>query len=419
MSERDQLTAATSDTLIDQVADWLIMSALDGADVETLFSGCCERLHAADIPLMRGSIGFNTLHPLFSGVTLRWRPNTGLERESFRHGELFDDDSWEQSPLAAVLKSNAGFFRRRLNNDKTVADYPLLKEFRDDGATDYYMIATPFSDAKVLDYEKDGMMASWLTDHPNGFSDREIDALTRIQKRLAVACKVTIKEQVAHNVLDAYLGRNAGARVLSGQIKLGDGEEINAVIWFSDLRGSTPLADASTKPEFLLTLNDYFEVTAGAVIANGGEVLRFIGDAVLAIFPIDDGMTAQAAASAAVAALCEADKRLIAVNERRQDAGKPEIAFGAGLHMGEVLYGNIGVPERVEFSVIGAAANEAARIESLTKSLDCHALASKAFVELAPDGWTSVGHHALRGVGDEIEIFAVSDISKTRRTADA
>ena len=115
----------------------------------------------------------------------------------FPSRQFFNDDGWERSPLAALLKGNAGFFRRRLNNDKTVSDHPLLQEFRDEGATDYYMIATPFSDAKITDDEKDGMMASWLTDHPQGFSDWEIDALPRIQKRLAVACKVTIKEQVA------------------------------------------------------------------------------------------------------------------------------------------------------------------------------------------------------------------------------
>lgn len=263
---------------------------------------------------MLGPICINTLHPLFSGVTLRWRPNSDLERESFRPGNFFYDESWERSPLAALVKDNAGFFRRRLNVDKTVSDHPLLQEFRDEGATDYYMIATPFSDAKITDNEKDGMMASWLTDHPQGFSDWEIDALPRIQKRFAAACKVTSKEQVAQNVLDAYLGRSVDERVLNGQIRLGDGEENNAIICFSDLRGSTPLAAASTKPEFLLTLNDYFEVTAGAVIANGGEVLRFIGDAVLAIFPIDDSVTAEAAAKAAVAALYQADKRLIAFN---------------------------------------------------------------------------------------------------------
>ena len=254
------------------------------------------------------------------------------------------------------------------------------------------------------------MIASWLTDCEAGFSDRDIAALMRIQKRLAVACKVNIKEQVAHNVLDAYLGRNAGERVLRGQIKLGDGEEINAVIWFSDLRGSTPLADSMTKSEFLGVLNDYFEVTAGAVIANGGEVLRFIGDAVLATFPIDDtDQSAERAAHAATDALREANSRLEATNARREGDGEASISFGAGLHVGEVLYGNIGVPERVEFSVIGAAANEAARIESLTKQLGRHVLASRAFVDLHPEPWNSVGLHALRGVGEEVELFAFGE----------
>ena len=160
------------------------------------------------------------------------------------------------------------------------------------------------------------------------------------------------------------------------------------------------MAGSVTKPEFLAILNDYFEVTAGAVIANGGEVLSFIGDAVLAIFPIDvDGMCEHATAEAAAAALQDANERLIRVNETRITDGKPAISSGTGTHVGEVLYGDIGVPERVEFSVIGATANEATRIESLTKTVGHHALASKAFVDLCPDDWTSVGLHPLRGVG--------------------
>lgn len=410
MSEYDHQSASYGDTLIDNVADWLITRALEGADIETLFEGCCQRLHAAGIPLWRGSIGFSTLHPLFAGMSLTWKPDSALISEAFRHGTMLQSEEFKRSPIAFVLNSDTRFLRRRLTGDDALIDFTVLEDFQAEGATDYLINASAFSDTLTAFSDTEGMIASWLTDRKSGFSDRDIAALMRIQKRLAVACKVTIKDQTARNVLNAYLGRSAGERVLQGQIKLGDGEEINAVIWFSDLRGSTPLAESMTKPEFLATLNDYFQVTAGAVIANGGEVLRFIGDAVLGIFPIGEGdMSAQEAAVAANAALREADGRLIAVNEERIRDGNPEIAFGAGLHVGEVLYGNIGVPERVEFSVIGAAANEAARIESLTKTVGSHALASKAFVDLSPEGWVSAGHYALRGVGQEIEIFAIGE----------
>ena len=410
MSEFDYQAAGYGDALVDQVADWLITRALEGGDIEVLFQGCCERLRAAGIQLWRGSIAFSTLHPLFAGMGLIWRPGEGLVVEGYRHSEMMLNETFKRSPIAAVIEGGTPFLRRRLTGPDAMVDFGLLADFRDEGATDYLINSTAFSETSTDSARQEGMIASWVTDREAGFSDREIAALMRIQKRLAVACKVTIKEQVAHNVLDAYLGRKAGQRVLQGQIKLGDGEEIKAVIWFSDLRGSTPLADSMTKPEFLGVLNDYFEVTAGAVIASGGEVLRFIGDAVLAIFPVDgsDG-SAVRAAHAATDALRDANIRLEATNARREGDGEAPISFGAGLHVGEVLYGNIGVPERVEFSVIGAAANEAARIESLTKELGRHVLASRAFIDLHPEPWISVGLHALRGVGEEVELFALGE----------
>ena len=175
------------------------------------------------------------------------------------------------------------------------------------------------------------------------------------------------------------------------------------------MRNSTPIADSMPARDFLGVLNDYFECAAGAVMANGGEVLRFVGDAVLAIFPIgDDGTTVGKACEAAMAAANEAAARMVEVNRRRGAAGGVPLAFGLGLHVGDVLYGNIGVPERLEFSVIGRAANEAARIESMTKELGHDVLASRDFASRAPDAWTSLGEHRLKGVGEPFEIFAMA-----------
>ena len=213
---------------------------------------------------------------------------------------------------------------------------------------------------------------------PVGFSERDVQALTRIQTRLAVTCKMTIKEQLARNVLSAYLGPGAGRQVLNGRIKRGDGEQIHAVIWFSDLRKSTELAESMPLDAFLGVLNDFFEAVAGSVLDHGGEVLRFIGDAALAIFPITDipqdcdppsCPCTPGACEQALAAARDAVARMKALNARREDSGQDALGFGIALHVGDVMFGNIGTPGRVEFSVTGPAANMAARIESMCKTL--------------------------------------------------
>jgi adenylate cyclase len=229
----------------------------------------------------------------------------------------------------------------------------------------------------------------------------------RIQQRLGVACKVSLQEQIAGNILSAYLGPKAGAAVIGGQIKLGDGRNIHAVIWYNDLRRSTAMADAMAPGEFLTTLNEYFQCTAGAVLAHGGEVLRFVGDAVLAIFPVEAGGDDEATACGkAMAAATEARRRLGILNDERIARGLEPVDFGLGLHLGDVMFGNIGVPERVEFSVIGAAANEVARVEDLTKTLGQPLLASADVARWMPGRWYSLGPQRLRGVADPLEVFA-------------
>jgi len=204
----------------------------------------------------------------------------------------------------------------------------------------------------------------------------------------------------SRNILEAYLGRQAGEKVLEGQIRRGDGEDIHAVIWFCDLRDSTVLADSMSRGDFLRLLNEFFECVLGPVLARGGEVLRFIGDAALAIFPVD-GNEAEACARA-VRAAQDARGCMQAANAKRS---RP-LAFGIGLHMGDVLYGNIGTPTRIEFTVIGAAANEAARIESLTKTLGVPLILSAPVARHVP-GCRPLGLHRLRGVGEPVELFTL------------
>ena len=214
-------------------------------------------------------------------------------------------------------------------------------------------------------------------------------------------------------LLDTYLGPRKGQRVLKGLTQRGDGENIRAVLWFCDMRDSTAMADSMPREEFLENLNLFFDNIAGAVFEWGGEVLRFIGDAVLAIFPLSEAggdaaprSIAQACYDAIEAAR-KAERRLAETNKARNGAGQPALGYGIGLHIGEVTYGNIGTTERLEFTVIGAATNEAARIEGLCKTLDKPVLISKEFAKSYPEGLVSVGHHALRGVGGDREIFTL------------
>ncbi|MDP7652734.1 MAG: adenylate/guanylate cyclase domain-containing protein [Rhodospirillales bacterium] len=410
MTTRDTETGATTD-LIGTVADWLMNQALGEAQMADLVDGCCNRLRAAGIPLWRAHVAYRTLHPLIEAISLTWERGEGLVTADIPHGQADTSEEWHKSPAFHMIETGIPFLRRRLTGSEALLDFPLLVELHDRGATDFLAYLVAFESGEVVGQVRDGIIGSWATDRTSGFNDHEIQSLIRIQRRLAVASKVIIKDQTARNVLTTYLGPDAGRQVLDGQIKRGDGETIHAVIWFSDLRNSTSMADTMASDVYLGVLNTYFECTAGAVLANDGEVLRFIGDAVLAIFPIrDDGTTAGVACENALAAAREAQKRLVDVNRQRAEADFDALNFGLGLHVGDVLYGNIGVPERLEFSVTGPAANEAARIEGLTKSLGYRVVVSAEFKQALAAEWRSLGHHELRGVGNAVEVFSLDDL---------
>ena len=404
--EIDTWEAGTGAGLIDKVADWLMNEALGETEVEALVEGCCERLRAAGIPIIRAFLTFGTLHPLFQAIGLTWHREEGLKSVGFRHGVR--GEGWKRSPFYHMIETGIPYLRRRLSGPQAVLDFSVLNEFQDSGGTDYLAYHVRFSDEENFQTYEHGMIGSWITDRPSGFGDQDIHALLRIQSRLAVTCRMRIKDQIARNILHAYLGPSAGRQVLSGQIKRGDGETIHAVIWYCDLRNSTPMADAMPPAEFLAVLNAYFECTAGAVLAHGGDVLRFIGDAVLAIFPIRKGkVTARQACQSALAAAHEAEKRLAKVNRQRKKKKKQALAYGLGLHVGDVMYGNIGVPERLEFSVIGPAANEVARIEGQTKELGRRVLVSSEFTKHLKADWVPMGSPELKGVKNPIEVYGL------------
>jgi len=371
--------------------DWLDEGRL--ALPNTFLPALCQQLLANGVPVARVAVFARTLHPNVAGRGFFWHAEkpAGIEVTTAEH-DWMGSDAHLASPIHAITSSGQEI-RRRLADPDCAIDFPILAELRGEGMTDYY--ATPLP---AITGEK--LLASFTTRHPGGFSDEQLAALQRLRIPVGRIAEIMGLRRKAQNILDAYLGQQTAQKVLAGQIKRGDGEEIRAVIWFCDLRDSTPLAESMSREAFLRLLNEYFECVLGPVQERGGEILRFIGDAALAIFPIGNDPAAVACAKALEAAT-ESVARMKKLNATRH----PPLRFGIGLHLGLVLYGNIGTPTRIEFTVIGAAANEAARIEGLCKTLKVDVAVSDSVARHVPGRVRSLGRHALRGVGLPVEIF--------------
>jgi adenylate cyclase len=278
--------------------------------------------------------------------------------------------------------------------------FPICDDLRAQGGTDYFAQGLPGSTGEIS-------YISWATRHPTGFSDDAVAALTALSPYLARRIELASAYHGTRALLEVYLGRNAGQRVVEGGFQRGSGELIDAAIWFCDLRGFTALSDERSPQDVVKTLDEYFDCVAGAVMAAGGEILKFIGDATLAIFP-----AAADAPSACRRALAAAEHALAAlerVNVERVARGEPPLAIGVALHLGQVMYGNIGAKDRLDFTVISSAVNEACRLEALCKALETPLALSQAFVEAArPDGLVDLGHHALKGVRAPLRVFTLA-----------
>lgn len=405
-AEFQESAAAPSQTLIDELADWLMEQALRDSDLTEIVSGCCERLQSAGVGLQRCFLGFSTLHPLYRAVGFTWRRGRGLSVQTFPHLVPGLPDNFEESPFHYMLEHSVPCLRRRL--DATSAgEFPIFAELHAEGATDYLAFAVNFHH----DDDREGMLGSWTSDRPHGFSEGELRALLRIRDRLGVACKMAIRGKLAHNILTTYLGADAGGRVLSGQIKRGDGETIQAAIWYADLRGSTRMADTMSRQGFIDTLNSYFETIGRAVTDQGGEILSFVGDAMLAIFPAVNGESMAGPCEQAFTAALDARARLEAANAGRADDALPPLDCVIGLHVGDVMFGNVGAEDRLTFSVFGAAVNEVVRVEHLCKSLNEPVLASREFTACLDTEWRALGEHDLAGFTRPVAVCAPAAVA--------
>jgi adenylate cyclase len=326
------------------------------------------------------------LHPLYDASALTWNAEQGVVVELFRPDQS-GQGRFLHSPMGHAVTHHLPVFRRRLTGATALLDFEVLEEFRALGGTDYLIFLVRFDLAG-----QNGVICSWLGDRAAGFTDDEIAQLQRVTRELGIALKSRIERSVAQNIAHAYLGRRAGQAVLSGLIRRGDGEKITAALWYSDLRHSTALADRLSTEDFLDLLGRYFEMTAAAVLDHGGEVVSLIGDAVLGLFRVE-GSTEEACARA-LAAAHEARRRLGAWQPTTTG---PVLDFGISLHLGQMIYGNVGVPERLQFTVVGAAVNEVVPVQDLTKQLGCAVLATATFAGAAAGPWRPLGAHQLRG----------------------
>jgi len=387
-----------------ELLDLLLSRSLEGWHIPDLITEMVGRLQALGIPLYRVHIGIPMLHPLYSVGAYTWFPGRGVEVDTYARGPQ-EESVYRQSPVRPIFESGASEGRVRIRAGSESDRYAMFVRAAAEGGTDYFVQLVGFSDRSRPPAGQEGIALSWISADPEGFGEPDIALLRRLVKPISAELKSLTHKRLVADILHAYLGPYSADRVYSGQIQRGDGDVIDAVILFCDLRGSSKLAEHYDLDGFLAVLNDYYEITAGAVIAGGGEVLRYIGDASLAVFPIERYGSERDACQAAIDTAFEAARRCDRVNAERTGRGEVPIEFGIGLHVGPVMYGNIGTRERIEFTVIGRAANETARIEAKCKDLGERILVSGRFAAALPMAYRSLGDFSLRNIGEPMEIL--------------
>ena len=388
-----------------QLASWITAAGLSGQSETATLTEFCERALALGLPLARANIVIDTLHPVYQGRAFTWKRDsrqTALTEYGHSNEQL---DRWERSPFYRLETSGESLLRRRLNAESE-KEFAIFAELRADGMTDYVAIASRFSAAGIIG-DLDCIYSSWTTDAPQGFLEADVDHLAQLVPVVALALKSASLTRIAETLVETYLGRDAGRKVLQGRIRRGVADRIEAVLWFSDLRNYTRISDSAEPEQIITLLNEYSDAILSAIHQYGGDVLKLMGDGTLAIFPASDRATA---CYAALDATVQARRALAVVNHRRAAKSLPTTEMYLGLHVGEVYYGNIGSRERLDFTVVGPAVNEVSRIANMCRSVDQPMLVSAPFAAAIgePNGrLISVGRYALRGVARPQELFTL------------
>ena len=389
--------------------NWLVAQGLTGAPENDLLRGFCERCRAGGLDLSRGLVFIDTLHPIFEGRGFRWNDREINESDTFEYGSTSDGDAaqnWRRTTFFHMLEHGHDELRIDLANAAAL-DFSMIPEIAAQGHRHFIAFVHRFGEAGTIG-QMDCVYSYWLTRNAGGFGEQNLSALRDLVPVLALAIKSGAQVEIARTLGRVYLGRDASEQVLRGKISRGVTERINAVLWFSDLRGSTAISETIAPDEIIPFLNDYAQAAIDAIHDAGGDVLKLIGDGVLAMFT-DADMTS--ARRAALRAEHDFRRNMTSLNARRSADGRPATSAYVGLHVGEVFYGNIGAEDRLDFTVVGPAVNEVSRIASMCRSVDRELLASSDFragLDAAGQGYlVSTGRFALRGIGRAQDLYTL------------
>src|ERR1700686_4142738 len=388
------------------IIDWLGSPAQHAPTLAREFDEFAWRMLAAGFPLLRVTLQLRTLHPQYLGANFVWWRTTGRTVFRLVTHEVQDLYGHEDNPVRRVQVAGETV-RRRVDVADDALDFPILHDLKAEGATDYF--ALPLKSSFGINH-----MVTYVTDRTGGFTAQEIADLTRVSQRLALLADLRSQRRIASNILDAYLGPKTGPKVLAGQIRRGTGEEITAVLWSSDLRGFTARSDRLPGTQMIALLNALFDAQATAIAGHGGEILKFIGDGLLAIFPIEHADKAAAAARCALDAAIQAVAAARRLMHDPSLVDEPPLEIVVALHVGTAIYGNIGAADRLDFTVIGPAVHLGSRMEEVATGLDQPIVVSDDFARAYGEPLRPLGRHELRGLATPHDLFApISSASLT------
>ncbi len=382
-----------------RILDWLVNETRGERFIDNILMEMCERLLAVGVPVTRSSLHFRTNHPQWIGARILWAEGMKEAKiNTFAYG-VENTPQFLNSPVNEI-HSGANEVRKNLEDATEDYSYPLYHELRDEGYSEY--IAWP------IDHTFDKRhIVTFSTNRPGGFTGDHIDFLRDLLPALTLVSEIRLKNIMARTLLQTYVGPHASEQILSGVTTRGSGATVGAAIMICDLRDFTAISDLWPRDDVIHLLNDYFDAMSDPIERHGGEILKFMGDGLLAIFPLSK----PSACHDLLTAIREGQEAMAKLNEEHQRMGRDPLRYGVGVHVGDVMYGNIGSRRRLDFTVIGPAVNVASRLESLTKEVKRPVLLSRAFVEMATcrEEMDDLGSFPLRGLGEPVDVFAFRD----------
>lgn len=398
-------------TSADSLTSWLLQRGLEGINHEDLLHGYCTRLVELGVPLLRLHLAQSAFHPIYGGIGFNWWREDGVSSESYARSEA-PRDAWLNSPLYHLIESPDVELREPILGPNEPSRFPLLNELKEKGATDYFatkVLLERLEEGYEVDPNKtpEGLLMSWVSDAPNGFSDANLQVIRDALPALALALKSASNRRMADDLLQVYLGRDAGRRVLSGEIQRGSLQQIDAVLCYFDLQDFTSLTERTPGPDLIDMLNDYFGLAVGVIQGHGGNILKFLGDGILAMFNLE---TFSASVTAALDAVAELRAHMEQLTKAREENGGITTSATFALHAGEIFYGNIGAENRLDFTVIGPAVNLTVRLSGLHRSVGQNVILSDIVAGAAGDtrhDIVSVGRIMVRGVSEPQELFTI------------